>query len=326
MKKKIIITLFVTLLILSMLCPLYSFADETDFTFSNNGDTLTYNGRDYNLYNLPEGYHVMPHTVFEMTHTTCQDCSRYVTVSLKIANDNIMFFADKYDLGYGDYSHPLYVTDDGAQHLNQFIKGEYGSSYLANKEVSRLAKLSDDFLSGLGSLSEKVSVDVLTLVNCETYPIITYDTKEIVCFKSGAIYLLDDGRYIYVDYTRLDAGHFTSDGEFSYRNGTVEAVVLDNDSSREIPEIVSDMEVYYPTDTYEDYDDSPFSSDPETAKTVFVVVWIIGMILPALAPIIVGLCLSLSKKIRHKNLWRVLMAVGILWLVCAVSALVIVLV
>ena len=321
--KKFITVLLISILSLSLLCPVFAHADTADYSFSISGESIAYNGRAYKSYLLPAGYHVMPRKVYRLTETVCPDCSSRVGVYLKEADDSIIFFGNSYYDGfyYGKSSHPLYVTDNGKAHLSSFLQGEHGSSYLASKDKNNLSKLSSEFTTGLGLANEKITLDILSLVNCTTYPILTYDTKEIICFQSGAIYILQDESYVYVDYAELDASYFTSDGEFAYRKGTVEAVKLDGDIIQKIPGVLSQMESYAPEyhSANDEYHNEP--DDPEGALAAFIIMWIIFVLLPPFVPIITGLCLALSSKIRHKKLWLALVIVGAVWLICAIAVL-----
>ena len=321
--KKIITVLLISILTLSLLCPMLAHADKEDYSFSMHGENIAYNGRAYKSYLLPEGYHVMPHTVYDLTEAVCPDCSYRVSVCLKEADDSIIFFGNTYnsDFGYSEKSHPLYVTDEGKAHIGSFLQGEHGSSYLASKDKKNLSKLSSEFTTQLGLANEKITLDSLSLVNCTIYPILTYDTKEIICFQSGAIYILEDKSYAYVDYAELDASYFTSDGEFAYRKGSVEAVKLDGDILQMLPGVLSQMEHYSVEHQGGDDDYYYEPEDPEGAMAAFILMWIIFILIPPFVPIITGICLAVSSKIRHKKLWIALIIFGALWLICALAVL-----
>ena len=219
---------------------------------------------------------------------------------------------------YFDDLYGVYVTENGAAALDSFMDGDFAHMRLTDAYMDSV--INEAVVSEWdGEGGEYVTVEVTDLEDMYWYEVVGYDASGCLSHVHGAVYITDGG-YLYINYDALDNSYFDSEGCFSYRKGTVSALVLDGADALLVDELVSEME-YIDGYTYEDSFGSVFG-DPLTGFITFVFLWVIaGVVVPA-AMISAGLILSKTKK-PH---WLVLSLLGAIWLVLAIAIFVLLLI
>jgi hypothetical protein len=120
--------------------------------------------------------------------------------------------------------------------------------------------------------------------------------------------------WYYINYDALDNSYFSSDGSFSYRSGTVEAVKLEGDVARMVGGLQSAME---PREKSVEYESSAMNIPTEGVEyepVFWVLTVILGLILPAV-PLTFGLMYALKGKCLYPKRWFLLVALSVAWMV-----------
>ena len=193
----------------------------------------------------------------------------------------------------------------------------------------RVSDLTPDTIARLNSLSEGRKIEVMCLSGNVEYRILAYPENDILEYEYGARYYYDND-YYFINYSRLDNSYFDADGRFSYRSGSVEALLLDESAVAELETVTKNTYTFtsnffvqkgegdfvmpeYPTpDSYE-----------RTARAIAVSV--ITLILCGYVPAILTTLFSLRAAIKRKKQdgcigIYIIIASGVLWLVASIIA------
>ena len=259
-----------------------------------------------------------------------------------LADRNVLYL-DCYGTVYA------YATEDateGKEYVQDFLKGEGGRRSFANlspfsygafgysEGVLNEREVETFFFSP--KAEDLVTVEVNTLEQALVYDVLTYDFYRVLACKSGAIFRYDSG-YIFVDYDRLDNSAFDSEGNFSYRKGTVEAEKLTGEKL-EILRAIQGRQI----DIEDDYknEEGLYVGEKEEEMTfdtsyitAIVTIVVLGLLLP-LAPAVFVLVNTLTARKRSLALGEggrvtlpipyITMLIGsVLWFVAGVALFVI---
>lgn len=305
MKRKIAILLALVLLVLPV-----AGAAECLWQLSEDGKTLTHEGVEYHRYYLDLTDRFMPthRKVLDETGTFEIEGEEY-QVYLSDFTDEIVAVIAQYNW-YGDEW--VYVTENGKKILDRFAAGQYGSVLLMDSYLADAAQMTSAQLEKLDALETTESMDVTELAGADCYVIIGMDETGTVGHQHGAIYTTSYA-YFYINYDALDNSYFSSDGEFSYRSGTVEVVRLEDETAQMAAKLFADMtyrEEYYEFET--EGDDNQM--EPEDAMSAFwMLTVILGVILPAI-PLTFGLIFALRGKCLYPKRWYALVMLSVAWM------------
>lgn len=311
MKKKIISILFALALMLT-LCIIVSADEYTEWSISEDGQTLIVGSDTYKLYEeyLYPTDKFLPEKSFIYENTS----PSYLYLKRNYEENGIMIVSDYYGTG----TEYIYVNNEGRATLNSFINGAFSNYKISDKYFSEYASTSKNWINNLdgGSIT---TIDVRSLETCERYYILGYDSTETVAHIVGAVYDRND-TYFFVNYDNLSNNYFDANGNFSYRQGTVKAYKLNTAQSSDMVEYLSNMTAY--ETSFEGYEDALFTGFNRGAYVVIFVLFTImfGFITP-LVPVIIGAIRVSKGKSKNPKRWY-LMFIGCgLWIVFAICIL-----
>ena len=295
MKKKIITILFALSLVFA-LCLVVCADDYTEWTVSDDGNTLIVEDTSYELYT---GYLSKSDTFSpEVTYIYANKYSYY---QLERNNENLDIFC---------FTGDIYVSRDGKKSLDEFINGKfggykivYGSSYMSTTQA---------WVDGLDG-GTIVSFDVRDLQSVTRYYVFGYDKTDTMAHTFGAIYSVN-GSYYFINYDKLPNNYFDANGEFSYRGGEVNAYKLNT-----IQE--SDMDFFGSSKTSFKYEYEKNNTQKEVGEgfymaTFVIVTAIFGYVIP-LIPTVIGAIKITKFKTPNPKRWFVVLGLCALWIVVA---------
>ena len=296
-------------LVLSLAMLLAVSAEALTWTMSLDETTLSCGTEQYYLHELPIGYSRKPHSIYVYANT--EDSA---------AGWDIRVYApyEQADIVWNDWNNSLYVSREGEQELETFYNGEV-SFFRIEDAGGYECLIEQDTVDALnevetGSSELAVETDVRDLQDAICYNLMAYDSTETICFVYGAIYELD-GSLFYLNYQKLGNEHFTADGSFSYRSGSVLLTPIDSVLSGKINEHLEDLVWYSPEYVYEedvnDYYDSFYNDD--TAVFFWINIVFFGLLLP-IVPLLLGLLLPRSAKLGYPKYWYILAAIAVAWI------------
>lgn len=306
MKRKIAILLALSLLMM----PITATAAECLWQLSEDGKLLTHEGVEYHRYYLDLADRFMPMQVLVLDETGAFkiDAEEYC-IHQSDSTDEIVAVVAQFDW-YGDEW--IYVTETGREILDRFTVGQYGSVLLMDAYLMDTAQMTLAELETLDALEKNEDVDVTELASADCYEIIGMDETLTVGHKHGAVYSTSYG-YFYVNYDALDNSYFSSDGEFSFRSGSVEAVRLDGEAAQMVADLLANMNYREEWYSYESDNDDAYL-EPEDAMSAFwILTVILGVILPAV-PLTFGLIYALRGKCLYPKRWYALVALAVAWM------------
>ncbi|MBQ3153995.1 MAG: hypothetical protein IJB88_02070 [Clostridia bacterium] len=227
------------------------------------------------------------------------------------------------ELGYWD---GLYVTEAGRVSLDALCNGNAATYRLRSNSAyytERTEPIEHDFVQSLTAGTNKKTVEVTALKNALVCYLYGYDGTDAYGCAYGGIYQLDT-EYYYIHYLTLGNQYFDADGNFSYRSGTVEAVVLDEAQAERLTTLNAAMDTHVVESVWED-DETRSGMDRTSAAIVFVMsVGFLGFLVP-LPLLIVSICMAKSRYRGYPKYWYLLTAVSAAWMVVAVLLLIVVL-
>lgn len=287
------------------------------WTFSEDYQRLVGDGAPYDRYVLPVGYEVS-YASRVYSYDNRPEVGNYAYAGYVYSNER------RGDLHWVDYS-PLegsvYVTEAGRAHMDAFIGGEVGQ-YRLSQLRSTYATMDAAEVEALAAYAEgqgqTVTLDVAELREMEMYEIFAYDGYDVIRRVEGALYVhpAHEG-YLYIHYSTLDNSYFDADGNFSYRQGTVEAVELSEEYTLAVNDRISVLN-YLQIEYTREYDElnpeEPATSSEDSAVTFFWIFFVfVGFLLP-IAPLVVGLVFANSRRMSHPKRWYIVVALAAAWL------------
>lgn len=306
MKKRIAILL----VLLMMLLPVTAAAAEIQWQISEDELTLTYDGKEYHRYSLNPADLFMPEHIYIPEQSGIVELGKdeYQVVQTDRTDEIVVLSEDMYWFGFHSY---VYATQEGAAILDRFSKGEYETLLISDIFHSEMAELTKEQLATLDGLKPNKTLDVTELAEVDCYEIIGMDETGTMGHIHGAVYA-DTHSWYYINYDALDNSYFSSDGSFSFRSGTVDAVKLEDDAAQMVAVLMSEMttraeEIEYAYET-------DFTMEAADAEIIFwTLTVILGVILPAV-PLTFGLVYALKGKGLYPKRWFLLVALSAAWM------------
>ena len=208
----------------------------------------------------------------------------------------------------------VYVTAEGAAALDQFVQGNYAAYELAESRFYS-APVDTDLMVSLQSKTSDTIVEVAELGNLSYYDVYGYDSTMTFVHVIGVVFD-NDGQYLYVDYEWLDNTHFDADGNLSFRSGSVPVYTLSAAESEQIAAATEQMQ-HYSVNLIED------EVEPLDATLSMIFFLLLASPLLYLLPIglmVLGIVLSLSKKVSNRARWKLVILLAAIWLGLAILA------
>lgn len=313
MKKKLICLLLVCLLIPALCVSVLAEEEEyAQWIISEDGEELSLDGKTYTWYPLAYGDIIKPEERFiyenEVENPVNGD---ELTVIINPDNPHMVFLVE-YE--YRNEVERVYVTEEGRRILDAYVNREF-AEYLLTDDYDA-SVISSDMAAQLDAQTEnQKSVEVTQLRERNCYEIVGYDETHTVVHTHGAIYLLADG-YYYINYDALDNTHFDSNGNFSYRSGSVTLVKLGEKHAREISDAIGDMDSWS-SEFMSELETDEIEVETDSAEIVFFVLSVIGGLVIPVAPLVLGLVFARSKKSVNPHKWYLLSSLAALWIILA---------
>ena len=228
----------------------------------------------------------------------------------------------------------MYATEKGKKHLDAFLDGDFGSYVILDKDWKRAgtgAKLLQD-LQALTS-DEGVAQDKVKgqdIADYEYYYVGSTDRSNTFVMRQGMVIKLTDG-YYYLDFAAYD---YPSENNLlnSWKSYAVHR--LSDDMKESFTQDLKDLHapektVFYEEWEYEDEwrDDTEQSvgvEDDADSILVFKIMFVIFAILLPILPLVFGLVLPHSKKLKRPMHWYVLALVSALWIWAAIACFIVI--
>lgn len=310
MKKKLICLLLVCLLLPALCVTAFAEGEEyAQWIISEDGEELSLDGKTYTWYPMAYGDLLKPEERFCYENEVIVN-GEALSVVVNPENPHMVFLCNYYS-----YPERVYVTEEGRRILDAYVNGEF-AEYLLTWNTNQASQISADLVAQLDALTaEQISIEVTRLRELDCYEIMGYDETHTLAHAHGAVYVLRDG-YYYINYDALDNTHFDSEGNFSYRSGTVTLVKLVTDHAEMVSDAIGNLKAWTYTAIYES-DTDVVEMDKTSAKTVFFVLSIIGGLLIPAVPLVLGLVFATSKKSVNPHKWYLLSSLAALWIILA---------
>ena len=329
------------IILLSSLLSLVSMADtdtSAEWTISDDGTTIFRGSKKYNHYTYYgddlDGY-FLPINVYRFSErlTYGEGTEDEFSSAVFSYSDNPEFVWIADFLG----NKTVFATNVGEAQLDSFFYNrgwKYCYIYGNNSEMAEISRLSAKQLEIDYDTKANYIMDVKELESVEKYEILLYNETNTFAYVLGLLFFIDDEVY-FVDYNHLENNQFTSDGNFSYRSGTVSLLRVTDESIIKAPENLTryspaytyeEDDYYYDYNDYDDYYDDhdgvisvdPVVSDDPLGLAGFVVFFVLGCFIIPVVCIILGMVFATSDKLGRPKYWYSLAISGAVWLVSAV--------
>ena len=284
-------------------------------TWKLDGDTLTGDDTAYTRYLLPPGYRVAQSSCYVYGNKIRASDGGLYSVRRPLHSTDFVWLS-----GRSRDVVAVFATPDGTAALKRFLSDGQGSYALYPETGTRsqvVAPVTADWLNALPGAGEHRMVDVRTLLDMPLCAIRFSDATGCVYTVSGGLYTCEEG-YLYVDYRALGNQHFDADGNFSYRSGNVDAVLLRGDAALAVQQTIDSAAELTPDVRYEDYGEIPWEENNESAVPVFWVFYVLNGFLVPVAPLVVGLVMAHSDKHGRQKRWYILSGIAGVWILLSV--------
>ena len=214
----------------------------------------------------------------------------------------------------------IFVTPEGKAVMDAFGNGQY-TSYQFAEYKSKRVDLSKDFITDIENREPNLTLDVRTLRNATKYKILGIDTTGNFAHIMGAVYQTVDGHgYVYVDYDALENNMLDADGTLSYRGGEVPAYTLDAAMVGDLIVQAQNCRSVSPrVYSANDFEDDELDIDQTPALILFALMLSPILFIAPIIFLVLGIVLSLVKKIPGRKRWLGLVATSCLWLLCSIA-------
>ncbi len=319
--KKILVCLL-ALISLFMLFTLGICATDSDGTrrewvLSADEKTLTYGDAVYRYCpNTPSL--IIPDEMYvyeqEIACEALED--RYALIMHNLHNKDIIMIVDRYD------RIRIYVNEAGQEIMNLYLMHNF-EDYVCYEKPMRAAiptELVKALANGTHSAITK-TLSVTTLKDLTKYTIYGLDQTHTLGHMHGAIYEIND-EFWYLNYDALDNSYFDSEGDFSYRRGTVTLTKVDTDIM--VFDVLAYAEEFHIQYVYEE-NESTLGLNKDGATVIFVLTTVILLFLLPAVPLILSLVFVLIKQNKKRRRWLLLLLLSALWLVLSIVILLLIL-
>jgi len=346
MKKrtKVLFTLvFAITLIFALLVPTFAASSEpieaspddsykyVEWTLSDDGEVLT-GDKTYYKTNVHPGYYFDIYSLYHYQNTV-ESKNGKLSLVTNYEDRNVIIASNRIGNEY------VYVTEEVKLSLDEFYKVDkvkQEASLFLYTENNYLFYKDSEMLGRLDSLATTpVEKDVFDLYDYNKTYIKAYDDTRCFYTTVGCVFSMGEEK-LYVDYTKLPNNCFDSDGNLSYRQGTVSVMPLDDASAAALQGVKTTPNIYeFEYSYYYESNEVGINLDnvisgAEAAIIVIIgivifyaVLIVIGLVLPII-PLVLGLLLPHSKKLGKPRGWYALALSGIAWIIAAVILIVLI--
>lgn len=266
---------------------------------------------------LPVGYRIAPISYYMYECVITDGGVRYA-VQRPLENTDLVWLSP---LSGGETR--LFATAAGAEAVQNMLSGKEGVYSLhtgvsSHDEPDQSITVTENWIEGLSVGGLVQSTEVLLLSELERYDIRFSDTTGSIYTAAGAFYEYEGG-LLYVDYRTLGNQYFDADGNFSYRSGAVDAVLLTVDALASVWSQLARAEqtkgtILYERQTYEQ--EGEIRDGQETVPIFWIFYVINGFLLPTVL-LICGLVMANSRRRKKTRRWYVLAGLAGVWMLSA---------
>lgn len=301
--------------------------EEYGWNYDADSGELSHGDWVYSEYFMPSGYWVISQYLYSYEDGIRLDAYDNYDLLIEqilpdpeipeVSND-IVFISSS---NFPKDSDRVFVTRDGKALLDSFVAGEY-ATYQFTKGSHYRVDIAEQYQKDLSDMTPSMTLDVRTLRSAKEYPIVGIDKSGNFAHVIGAVYGTVDGNgYVYVDYDSLPDNYLDADGTLSFRGGEVPAYPL---NASVVGELVYELENYgtshYTTIiTAYTFEQQENDMEQTPALILFSVMLIPFLFIAPLLTLILGVVLSLIKKIPGRKRWSALILTSGLWLLCSVA-------
>ena len=339
-KFKILVALVLAALMLaSTLIPTFAASAEADseplgngvqWRWADEGTALVGDDKKYEEIWIPAGYKVgmwekyYYHNELE-GGSTAKSMSLYTNMNGKNFIVAHNYYTSRYfvDPAIKDDLNLFFDIKNAKSLASKIVGTYYDYTYGDFFMISELYAMLEEYKEQ----STAVVVNVVDLYQYSSYKrlrIRAYDPTGSVYTVIGCVYFNNNGAgAYYVDYTALPNSRFDSEGEFSYRTGTVPAAYISSSSElyKTINEVTAPENVYFSgSDVYHEQVAPPPITNAEyfwgmvLLVLLFMVLVFIGMVVP-FVPFVLGILLPRSKKLQKPRGWYAVSAASLVWMI-----------
>ena len=297
--------------------------DYIEWTLSEDRTTITGNGRSYTYYTsrhlgsmviLPESYYRYAN---ELDFLPPGKEGAYASVQIESARRDAEIIWLSYE---GVFF--IYVTESGRTHLDFFFNSKAASEYRLIDDNYNQVEMDGDLMASLNALYQWSQAPTknyksTALEGKPQYRVGKMDDHEDFFLACGMIFSLADGYYYLslveeeLTYSRLyDSEQIYTLYKLDDADAERIGLLRDNLERVRVPVIYEDGIEY-------EEDLNRFEDDEEgegAAALLLVLLVLFGLVTP-LVPIILGLVMPLSGRLKHPKHWYALAIAGALWLI-----------
>ena len=289
--------LLIAVLLFASVLSVTASAEDTEtgyreFKLTPSGNTLYDDSGSYKLRTLPLGYYLNDRDGY-VYYNRVEYEDNYLAVCTAYVGSDI-YWVDGYP------SDTVFMSEERIDELRPFFNGEITGRYTIHENgfYGKYAEINKTLADSLYVYTEKMTLDVRDLYDLPYYVVYAYDNPTgTIARAEGAVFILDKGTHVYVDYTTLDNSHFDANGELSFRQGTVSASVLLGSAVMGVDSAIEKMR--YPTYNYV-YEGEDIQYGTGTPLFLFwIMILFIGIIAP-IAPIVFGIAYPIYMDKKRK--------------------------
>lgn len=307
-----------------------------NWSWENDGKSIV-GDKTYDEFHLLPGYYIDIQEIYYYYNYVGTNSADRASLYTNFYGKNILV-AEPYKGDENRYFASREVSDDIKSFLDISRVKEKASKFVATSNGIDFYWF-DGMMEKLDSLDDDVwaTVNVSSLYGCEQLLIRAYDTTESIYTVVGCVFFCGGINY-YVDYTTLPNNCFDSEGNLSFRSGdiTVKPISVGSETNYSLQSAVS-MQNSFRVSYHEFYEYKPSEYTPPSASggnsqsletevvliiIFYVILAIVGVAMPVV-PIVLGIMLPWNKKLLKPRGWWMVAIAGILWLLSAVTLIVV---
>lgn len=332
--KKLSALLIALFMILSLILPVLAADSPTEeidetvvWSYDETTGELTHGEVVYTEYYLSPGFWIIAESIYRYYDSIPMDAyeakKQYVMQILPdeevpTVRSDIAFVAPS---AYSYESNTrIFVTPEGKKVLDAFEQGQYATYQIAKYEAAR-ADIPQGYWAGLEGREPNLMLDARTLRNATSYEILGVDATGNFAHVIGAVYqTLDGNGYVFVHYDALDSSLLNADGTLSFRSGQVPVYTLDTTTADKLISYAENSNT--PTDqvfTKNNFENDDLDMDQTPALILFALMLSPILFIAPIIFLVLGIVLSLVKKIPGRKRWLGLVATSCLWLACSIA-------